>query len=791
MKFSESWLREWVNPDISTDALVEQLTMAGLEVDSVEPVAGKFDRVVVGEIVNVEQHPNADKLRVCEVLGLEEKKYTVVCGAPNARPGIKVPFAMVGAELPGDIKIKKAKLRGVESFGMLCGQTELEAGDDDSGLWELADNAPVGEDLRVHLQLDDNVIEVDLTPNRSDCLGVKGIAREVGVLNRADVKAFAPAEQKIELKETFPIDISSPEDCPLYCGRVIKGVDVSRSSPLWLQEKLRRSDIRPIDAVVDVTNYVLIELGQPMHAFDLAKLSGGINVRRAEAGEKLRLLNEQEVSLTSDTLVIADQAKAVAMAGIMGGAETAVSKSTTDLLLEAAFFNPISIAGKARNYGLHTDSSHRFERGVDYQLAVEAMERATELILAIVGGKAGPIAKIEHVETLPVVRKVELRKARIEHGLGFAIPDADVVDILTRLGLTLDKEGDADWTFKVPSYRFDIAIEEDLLEELARIYGYNNLPTTTNLVPQVLPYKSESRLDVGRFDALLVARDYREVITYSFIDPSLHASCFADQPAVELLNPISADLSVMRTSLIPGLLDTLVKNVNRQHARVRLYEKGLRFVKNGEHLDQTQGIAGLLYGSRRDKSWLADKDDVDFFDIKGDVEALLKLGGLEFSFTASSEHGFMHPGQTAAVAIKGQPIGFIGALHPELVRTQGLNKSVFVFELDLQLLLESALPSFSGISRYPEVERDLAFLVKTDIAASDLLTAIESSAGENLKELKVFDIYSGEGIDSERKSVAFHLTFQHSSRTLNEDEVNKAVDAVVNTLEGDFDATLR
>ena len=791
MKFSESWLREWVNPAVSTDVLVEQLTMAGLEVDAVEPVAGEFSGVVVGEIVETSQHPDADKLRICSVKGPDEALVQVVCGAPNARPGLKVPFAMIGAVLPGDFKIKKAKLRGIESFGMLCGETELKVGEDDAGLMELATDAPIGQDIRSYLDLDDSIIEVDLTPNRSDCLGLKGLAREVGVLNRADVSNVQITPQSVMTDACVEVTLAEKEACPLYISRVIKGIDVSAPSPRWLQERLRRSDIRPIDAVVDVTNYVLMELGQPMHAFDLSALDGGITVRMAKEQEQITLLNEQELVLNADTVVIADDTKALAIAGIMGGKASAVTETTKDIVLEVAFFNPISIAGKARNYGLHTDSSHRFERGVDFGVAEQAMERATELILASVGGEPGPTLRTEASDNLPTPKRVVLRKERIIKGLGFPIPDADVVEILTRLGLSLAEKSDGSWTFTIPSYRFDISIEADLLEELARIYGYNQLPTTTNMVPQILPSKTESVLDAMRVKGLLVSRGYREVITYSFIDPVLHKRCFGEQEAVSLLNPISADLSVMRTSLIPGLLQTLSNNVNRQHTRVRLFETGLRFKKTGDELVQSQGVAGLLFGARTNKSWLAEKDDVDFYDIKGDVEAMLQLGDLEFSFEPEQRLEFMHPGQTASVRHNGVVIGYVGALHPQLLKAQGLSKNTFVFELDLDAVLESHSPVYMGISRYPEVERDLAFIVPAHTPASNLESAIESVAGENLKELKVFDIYSGEGIDSERKSIAFHLTFQHSSRTLNEDEVNVAVEAVVNKLEGEFNAALR
>jgi len=791
MKFSESWLREWTNPDITTEALVAQLTMAGLEVDGVEPVAGEFSGVVVGEITEAVQHPDADKLRVCQVLGPNEESFKVVCGAPNARPGIKIPFAMIGAVLPGDFKIKKAKLRGVESFGMLCAQTELKAGDDDDGLWELPKDAPVGEDLRNYLNMNDKVIEVDLTPNRSDCLGIIGLARDVGVLNRTDVveAEFNKAAESSTL--TFPVKLTDSAACPRYLGRVIEGVNVNAETPLWMQEKLRRSDIRSIDPIVDITNYVLLELGQPMHAFDLEKLSGSIDLKYAKEGDKLALLNDQEVTLKEGTLTIADDSGPLAIAGIMGGASSAVSKTTQNIFLEAAFFDPIVIAGKAREYGLHTDSSHRFERGVDYNITERAMERATQLIIDIAGGKAGAIVKAESASDLPSAKSVTLRKARIESLLGLAIADDEVVDMLTRLGLELTQSDDASWTFAIPSYRFDIEIEADLLEEIARIYGYDRFPTRATLIPQALPTKSEQDVPADKVVSQLISRGYHEVITYSFIDPALHKALMGDSPTMALLNPISTDLSTMRTSLIPGLLQTLSSNVKRQHTRVSIFETGLRFQPNEDELIQTDGLAGLIYGAREEQSWCSAKDDVDFYDIKGDLESVLGITGVNFSFESGTDVSYLHPGQSAFVKLGDQRIGYIGTLHPELIKAQGLSKPAYVFEIDLDAVLKGTPPSYKEISKYPEVERDLAFVVDAELEVQDVMRAIYNSAGENMKQLKVFDIYSGEGIDSQRKSVAFNLTFQHSSRTLNEEEVNTAVDAVVETLKGEFNAALR
>ncbi len=789
MKISEAWLRKWVNPEISTQELVDQITMAGLEVDAVEPVAGEFSGVVVGEILSVEQHPDADKLRVCKVAGGPDGDTQIVCGAPNARPGIKIPFALVGAKLPGDFKIKKAKLRGVESFGMLCGQTELKAGDDDDGLWELPIDAPTGTDLREYLELNDSIIEVDLTPNRSDCLGLKGLAREVGVLNKIEVNIPAIESLPPAIDDVKNVSLTASKECSRYVGRVIKNIDVSKPSPLWLQEILRRSGLRSIDAVVDITNYVLLELGQPMHAFDLNKLSGDIAVRLAEQDEMITLLDGQEIKLNDNTVVIADDSGAIAMAGIMGGASTSVSGSTKDIFLESAFFDPIAIAGRARSYGLHTDSSHRFERGVDYEGAEKALERATGLILDIVGGEPGP-TKVVDTDSLPKARSVVLRKARIESGLGFAIDDSEVEDIVTRLGFIIEASSELDWTLTVPSYRFDVSIEEDLLEELARIYGYNRLPIAAVNLSVSLPEATETRLSVIDIESQLVGRGYQEVITYSFIDPKIQKLFDSKTKPVELLNPISADMAVMRTSLLPGLISTLLHNINRQQSRVRIFEKGLRFLPTEEGLDQTRMLAGLAYGPRTDLSWNADKQDVDFYDLKGDLESFLALTKQSVSFRSAKQEA-LHPGQTAEILIDGVVVGSIGALHPRVLQELDIPKSVYVFEVNLAEVLKASVASFTPVSKFPEVNRDLAIVVDKTVSVLDILNNVEKQAGEHLKNLKVFDVYSGEGIDPQRKSVAFNLTFQHPSRTLNEDEINNPMASILKQLEEEFDARLR
>ena len=791
MKFSEQWLRTWVNPQVARDELVARLSMAGLEVDSVTPAAGEFSGVVVGEILAAEQHPDADKLRVCQVSNGSET-FQVVCGAPNARPGIKIPFAMIGAVLGEDFKIKKAKLRGVESFGMLCSAAELQISEANEGLLELAADAPVGEDIRTYLNLNDASIEVDLTPNRGDCLSVAGLAREVGALYDAPVSRPPIAAVPAVHDEVRSVEVLASKACPRYLGRVIRNVDLSRPTPLWMVERLRRSDVRAIDPAVDVTNYVMLELGQPLHAFDLAEIKGGIRVRMAETGEKLVLLDGQEVTLRPDTLVIADHERALAIAGVMGGEHSGVAAGTRDLFLESAFFDTIAIAGKARSYGLHTDASHRFERGVDSQLAREAMERATALLLEIVGGEPGPIVEVASQADLPQVAPVTLRAERIEQMLGLELPAAEVERLLTALGLKVAVSGAGQWQVDVPSHRFDLSIEVDLIEELARLYGYNRLPVRypqARLAPQP---QSEERAELGQLRRLLVARGYQEAVTFSFIDPKWFELFHPGVQPLTLANPISADLAAMRASLWPGLVKALQHNLNRQQTRVRLFESGLRFVGQLDGLRQESMLAGVICGSRLPEGWANGREAVDFYDLKADVEALLNYAGDGAAFDfAAGEHPALHPGQAARIERDGQLVGFMGALHPELAKALDLEQPVFVFELVLAEVTAGRLPQFRELSRFPEVRRDLALLVGREVPAQNLLDDIRAQAGEHLTDLRLFDVYQGKGIDPHSKSVAVGLTWQHPSRTLNDEEVNENLQRIIASLGERFQATLR
>ncbi len=812
MQFSELWLREWANPALETQELVDQITMAGLEVDAIEAAAGEFSGIVVGQILSFEKHPEADKLNVCKVTDGSEE-FQIVCGAPNVREGMKIPFAQIKAVLPSEdgkgFKIKKAKLRGVESFGMLCAEEELGLADKSDGLWDLPADAPLGTCMREYLGLskegrDDKIIDVDLTPNRGDCLSIAGLSREVGVLNKVDVTAPVIEAVAATIEDTIDVQLQDSNACPRYVGRVIKGINVKAATPLWMQEKLRRSGIRSIDPVVDVTNYVLLELGQPMHAFDLAKLDGGIIVRKATQDETLVLLDEQEIKLNSDTLVIADSSKALAMAGVMGGAESGVSSDTegtetTDILLESAYFNPIAIAGKARNYGLHTDSSHRFERGVDFELQRTAVERATALLLEIVGGEAGPVVEKTSEADLPSCAEITLVEANIEKMLGLTIEVSEVEEILTRLGMNVSKV-DSGWKVIAPSYRFDMAIEADLIEELARIYGYNRLPVRTPMAATPLLPVPENELAMKDVRRQLVGRGYQEAITYSFVEPSVQKLLDPEVAPLALANPISADLSVMRTNLWAGLVQTAVHNIKRQQPRVRLFETGLSFVpqpgKDPSNLDeslvQDPKLAMLLTGTRTEQSWSAADQNVDFFDLKGDFESLIARTGSQARYSfVPAEHPSLQPGQTASIELDGVAVGWIGALHPNLSKPLGLKQAVYLLEISLKAVRQVEVPAFKPLSKFPEMRRDLALVVTDATPVADVMSLIREKAGDYLTKLNLFDIYQGKGIDPDRKSLALGLTWQHPSRTLNEEEVNEAVDNVLAHLADRIDAQLR
>ena len=796
MKFSESWLREWTAPEVNTEALAHQITMAGLEVDEVEAVAGVFSGVLVGEVVECAQHPDADKLRVTKVnVGAGHELLDIVCGASNCRLGLKVAVAMVGAVLPGDFKIKKAKLRGQPSLGMLCSFSELGINVDTNGIIEFPDDAVIGTDVREYLLLNDMIIDVDLTANRADCLSIRGIAREVGLINRIHVTEpeFQAVSSSIE-NDLVNIDVKAPQACPRYLVRRVRNVNMHVSSPLWMQEKLRRSGIRSIDPVVDVTNYVMLEQGQPMHAFDLSKIEGAVLVRMAVEGETLRLLDGNEATLNEKTLVIADQNKVLAIAGIFGGQDSGVSAQTTDILLESAFFAPNAIRGRARNYGLHTDSSHRFERGVDPSLQYHAMERATQLLIDICGGEAGSLVSYESEPDLPTQNVIRLRRLKLDSVLGYSIDSEEVLDILTRLGCEVESTGEG-WTAKVPSWRFDMSIEEDLVEEVGRIFGYDNIPNQSPNASLFINANKEAHLPLKRVRDLLVDRGFHEAITYSFIEPKIQKMMVPNIEPLILPNPISSDMSAMRLSLLPGLLNTLAYNQKRQQTRVRLFEVGLRFIpeKTAENgISQEMMLAGLISGSCSDEHWDIPIKAVDFFDLKGDLEALLELTGQpgQYRFKQAA-HPALHPGQSAEIELNGKAVGYIGTLHPQIERKYGLNGRAIVFEIEMNALNQRVIPEVELLSKFPLNRRDIAIIVDENISSDALVRACLATSNTLVCEAKLFDRYMGKGIEEGKKSLAISLTLRSNERTLEEADISEAVSDVLSLLSEKFGAHLR
>ena len=800
MKFSEQWLREWVNPNVDTAALQEQLTMAGLEVDGCEPVAGEFTKVVVAEVLEVTKHPDADKLNVCKVNVGDADSLQIVCGAANVRVGLKVPAALVGAVLPGNFKIKKSKLRGEASHGMLCSTKELGLESQADGLMELPNDAPVGTAIEEYLKLNDVTIELDLTPNRGDCLSIAGIAREVGVLNDTDVTELEIKAIPATIKDTFKVSVQAVEACPRYVGRVIKNINTEAETPLWMQEKLRRSGQKSLGPLVDVTNFVLLELGQPMHAFDLDKLNSEIIVREAKKTETIELLDGQQVELSEGTLLITDKSGPIAIAGIMGGASTAVSDNTQNIFLESAFFAPVLLAGKARSYGLHTDSSHRFERGVSFELQHDAIERATALLLDIVGGEAGEVIEFVSETNLPTRKPVPLRLQRLSRVLGVDFEPVFVETCLLNLGMDFQTNCDG-WDVTPPAFRFDIEIEEDLIEEMGRIYGYDNIPRTRPASMIKMSADNEKLVGMDLVKQTLVDRGFYEAITYSFIDPALQQLVDPENEAIALANPISADMGVMRTNLWAGLLDSLQYNLNRQQNRLCLFECGLKFLRQDNEIKQQLVIAGVLNGDVYPEQWAVANRKVDFFDAKGHVEALLGLTGkkLEFTFKVNS-HPALHPGQSASIYVEKtegnqQHIGWVGSLHPQLCKALDVSSSTFVFELDAAIFEEGVIPSFEPVSKYPAIRRDLAIIIDKTITAQKVMDTIHASCINNgteiVQDLELFDVYEGEGIDSGRKSLGLGLTLQHLSRTLTDTDVDSEIQNVVSELNDKLGATLR
>jgi len=791
MKFSENWLRELVEIKADRAALAHALTMAGLEVEELTPLGEQLGGVVVAEIVAADKHPEADRLQVCKVNAGTGEPLQIVCGAPNARVGIKVPLATVGATLPGGIAIKAAKLRGVESFGMLCSAKELGIDNDASGLLELPLDAPIGQPLATYLGLPDASIELKLTPNRPDCLGLLGLAHDVAALFGSHVKMPVQADAPVTGNARRGIRLEAGKDAPRYLGRIIEGIDLAARTPLWLAERLRRAGLRPISAVVDVTNYVMLELGQPLHAFDNDKLDGDIVVRHARDGETLKLLDGSEVKPDSGFVLIADEKNALAVAGVMGGYDSRVTDATHNIFLESAHFAPAAIMGRARKLGMHTDASHRFERGVDPELPRRALERATELLLAIAGGKAGPVLVAENPADLPTPATVTLRRVRLKRVLGVEVADSEVTRIFTALGMQVAAT-DEGWRITAPSSRFDIELEEDLVEEIARIYGYDNIPTHTPEGALALATEPEARLNELAVREQLAAREYYEAVNLAFVSQALLDKWGFTENLVPLANPLSADLAVMRPSLLPGLIEALSYNRARQQDRVRLFEMGRVFAAGDPPLE-TPSLAIVASGNAHAEQWGEAARALDFFDLKGDLDALIAWGGesQHWAMHADGLPGWLHPGRAARVTRDGATVGYAGALHPRLAKALDLGPDVHVLELALGPLLARRLPKAQPVARFPGVRRDIAVDVPEQVSWSQIEQAVRATLGTTLADLRLFDRYSGKGVEAGRKSLAMGLILQDASRTLTDDDADNCVRNAVSALEAACEAKLR
>ncbi|MDC4891270.1 phenylalanine--tRNA ligase subunit beta [Acinetobacter baumannii] len=791
MKISENWLRTWVNPAIDSDTLSDQLTMLGLEVDELASVAKPFTGVVVGEVLTVEQHPDADRLRVTTVNIGSGEPLQIVCGAPNVRAGMKAPVATIGAILPGDFKIKKGKLRGVESQGMLCGASEIDLEDKIDGLLELPDDAPVGVNIREYLKLDDNVIDISITPNRGDCFSIRGIAREVAVINQLQMNEPEIKSVDATITDEKKVVINT-DGAPRYLGRVIKNVNVKAATPEWMEQALARSGIRTHSILVDVTNYVLMELGQPMHAFDLAKIEGTVHVRQAQPQEKLQLLNDQEVELQEDVMVIADDQKALAIAGIMGGLASSVTDDTTDIFLESAFFAPLAIAGRARRFGLHTDSSQRYERGVDFELPLIAMNRASQLIQELAGGEFGPITVAEKADLLPKREAIELKQAQVDQLLGYKVTAEFITDALTRLGCEVTVQADGEWSVVPPSHRYDMAIYQDLIEEVARIDGYDNIQISLPSMDVQLA-KYQDRFEIAQLRQTVVTLGYQEAISFSFADAKLEKQLNPQVSPLMLANPISSDLAAMRSTLLSSLIPCVQYNLNRQQSRVRFFELGLRFdyqnANSIQDLKQIPTLALVAVGSREPESWHAKSQPMDFFDFKGEVEEILAAGRVKVEYVRS-ERSWLHPGQSAEILVDGQSIGYLGRLHPSLENELDLS-TTWVAELDQAAVLQSYVSNFTELSRFPSVRRDIALLISDNINVRDIQQLIEKTGGELLDSTWLFDVYTGQGVEEGKRSLAFALLWQHPSRTLEDAEIKSGMDNIIQVLENTYQATLR
>ena len=791
MKISENWLRTWVNPAIDSETLSDQLTMLGLEVDDLSPAAKPFTGVVVGEVLTVEQHPDADRLRVTTVNIGSGEPLQIVCGAPNVRVGMKAPVATIGAVLPGDFKIKKGKLRGIESQGMLCGASEIDLEDKIDGLLELPADAPVGVNVREYLDLDDHVIDISITPNRGDCFSIRGIAREIAVINQMTATALEIKEVAATIADEKKVIVST-EGCPRYLGRVIKNVNTKAPTPEWMERALARSGIRQHSILVDITNYVLMELGQPLHAFDGGKVQGAVHVRQATAAEKLVLLNEQEVELNEKVMVIADDEKALAIAGIMGGLSSSVTDETTEIFLESAFFAPLHIAGRARSFGLHTDASQRYERGVDFELPMMAMHRASQLITELAGGEFGPITVAEQAEVLPKREAIELKQAQVDQLLGYRVEGEFIADALTRLGCVVTVKAEGQWSVVPPSHRYDMAIYQDLIEEVARIHGYDNIQISLPVIDAQLA-KYQDQFEVAQLRQTLVTLGYQEAISFSFADLKLEKQLNPAVNPLALANPISSDLAVMRSTLLSSLIPCVQYNINRQQSRVRFFELGLRFdyqdASNIHDLKQIPTLAMIAVGAKQAESWHGKPQAMDFFDFKGEVEEVLAAGRVQVEYVRS-ERAWLHPGQSAEIMVAGQSIGYLGRLHPTLEAELDLG-TTWVAELDQKAVLQTYVSNFTELSRFPSVRRDIALLISDKINIGEIQQLITKTGGKLLNSNWLFDVYTGQGVEAGKRSLAFALLWQHPSRTLEDAEIKSGMDTIIEVLQNTYQATLR
>ena len=792
MKFSIEWLQEWLSSPVEADKLAAAFIMSGLEVESLRPAAGEFSGVVVGQVKSETMHPDAKRLHCCEVdIGLAQP-LPIVCGGVNVRPGLKVALATVGAKLPGGIEIKQTVLRGQPSHGMICSARELEMGEDKEGcILELPSDAPIGKDLREYLKLNDQIIDLSITPNRGDCLSIKGLARESAALLEITARSLPIQNLPAAIKDDLPIELQAPDHCPRYLGRVIRAINPAAKTPVWMVERLRRSGMRSIHPIVDITNYVMLELGQPLHAFDLSQIAGEIQIRMAKPGEILTLLDGRQLSLNREDLVIADQKQPLALAGVMGGAASGVSADTVDIFLESAFFHPVPLSLTARRHGLQTDSSYRFARYVDFQLAPQAIERASQLILEIAGGKLGPVIEKVDAGHLPKPAVIMLRREQISRLLGSQLTDLQVWEILQSLGGTVTAVTGG-WQVQVPSYRYDLTLEVDLIEELARLHGYQNIPLQpANMPMQALP-QIESTVPELRILNLLVDQGYSEAITYSFVSPRWQQWLDPERTPIALANPISAEMSVMRTSLWPGLLQAMLYNQNRQISRVRLFETGLCFLPPADNPEQIPMLAGVVAGLADPEQWGVASRPVDFFDVKSDIEAILALLGRSLHFSwRRGNHPALHPGQSAELWVNEQIAGVFGALHPAIAEAAGISGPVYLFELKLEIIKNKQVTEFKNISKFPGVRRDLAIIIAQETEAERIEKFILEKAGKLLNNVQIFDVYQGQGIEKGKKSIALGLTFQDASRTLKDDEIQAVVDNLIKGLGQEFNAKLR